>query len=500
MQVGHKWWRIGFAALCIAWFVQKLHWSDPDNLWDFTVYYHSVQAWRAGLDPCDVSSLPTALSTAGFKFNYPPVRAAVVQPFSLLPLQQAMLVYLVLKLAALGWLVWIWSRLLQTSILEPAWMLFLLFAYSSAIFIDFISGSVTTFEQLLLWIGVTALLEARCWPHVAAVVAASLLRIALIPLLLACLIAPARRGFGYVAGGVAAFASILLFTYVVAPQLTVGFFQSVPKNFGESAGSTRRWMPLVRDVSALASRVYDVPQTLQFALYVLLAALIVAPTIAMARRVADTTAVNRHEVTVYLVFLACARHAAVEELRLHAARRADLYIATRSTRLRRAVPLLLIACLPVYTWVTRPENITLVANYSQWLIALGAWGLAIYELRRGGLLVDAVAPATVVVLACARCVRRQPPDDERHRDANPLGPRGAGRSGSLCRAADEPDAARGDGPLQPVALRHRLGDRAAAAPRWSVFTLVFSRLANIAVRRAVSACSPTPVSCPGSSS
>ena len=73
------------------------------------------------------------------------------------------------------------------------------------------------------------------------------------------------------------------------------------------------------------------------------------------------------------------------------------YIATRSTRLRRAVPLLLIACLPVYSWVTRPENITLVANYSQWLIALGAWGLYIYELRRGGLLVDAVAPATVVV-------------------------------------------------------------------------------------------------------
>jgi hypothetical protein len=71
------------------------------------------------------------------------------------------------------------------------------------------------------------------------------------------------------------------------------------------------------------------------------------------------------------------------------------YIATRSTRLRQAVPLLLIACLPVYSWVTRPENVALVANYSQWLIALGAWGLFMYELRHGGLLVDAAAPATV---------------------------------------------------------------------------------------------------------
>jgi len=62
------------------------------------------------------------------------------------------------------------------------------------------------------------------------------------------------------------------------------------------------------------------------------------------------------------------------------------YIATRSTRLRPAVPLLIIACLPVYSWVTRPENVTLVANYSQWLIALGAWGLYLYEIHSGALL------------------------------------------------------------------------------------------------------------------
>jgi glycosyl transferase family 87 len=391
-----KWWRVAFAAICIVWFLQKLHWSDPGNLWDFTVYYHSVQAWRAGLDPYDTASLPPALSTAGFKFNYPPYALVLFEPFALLPLPRAMLVYLVLKLIALGWLVRIWSRLLQTSLLEPPWILFLLFAYSSAMFIDFVSGNVTTFEQLLLWLGVTALLKERYWPYVAAVVAASLLRITLIPLLLACLVAPGRRGYGHVAGGVAAFASIFLVTYLVAPQLTVEFFQSIPKNFGESGRLNPSLMPLVHDVSTLARRVYDAPlmPAIELGLYALLAAAIVAPTMVMARRVAGTTAVNRNEVIVYLLFLAYAlalpRFKNYSYMLLIAP---TYYIATRSTHLRQAVPLLLIACLPVYSWVTRPEHIALVANYSQWLIALGAWFLYLYEIEHGTLLEQAAHDA-----------------------------------------------------------------------------------------------------------
>jgi len=382
-----RWWRVAFAAVCIVWFLQKLHWSDPGNLWDFTVYYHSVQAWRAGLDPYDTASLPPALGSAGFKFSYPPYALVLFEPFAMLSLQRAMFVYLVLKLIALGWLVGIWSRLLRTNILEPPWMLFLLFGYSSTIFIDFVSGSVTTFEQLILWIGVTALLNERYWAYVAAVVTASLLRLTPMPLLLACLVAPDRRGYRYVASGVVAFATILFVTYVAAPALTVEFFQSIPKNVGESGRLNPSLMPLVHDVTALARRLYDVPQTLELALYGVLATAIVVATVVIARRVAATTAVNRNEVIVYLVFLACAlalpRFKNYSYMLLVAP---TYYIATRSTRLRQAVPLLLIACLPVYSWVTRPENIALVANYSQWLIALGAWGLYLYEIQSGALL------------------------------------------------------------------------------------------------------------------
>jgi hypothetical protein len=45
--------------------------------------------------------------------------------------------------------------------------------------------------------------------------------------------------------------------------------------------------------------------------------------------------------------------------------------------------LLLLACLPIYSWITTAGNITLLANYASWFIALGAWSLCLYELRSG---------------------------------------------------------------------------------------------------------------------
>jgi len=382
------WWRVGFAAVCTVWFVQKL-WSNPGNQWDFTVYYHSVQAWKAGFDPYDPASLPASLGRGGFKWNYPPYALGLFAPFAWLSLQRAMVVYLALKLVALGCLVHLWSRLLRASIFEPSWMLFLLLAYSSAIFIDCAAGNITTFEQLAVWIGVASLLEERYWPYVAAVVVASLLRLTLLPLLLVCLVAPDRRGHVYTAGGLAAFACIFLVTGAIAPRLTIEFFRSIPNNVGEFGRLNPSSLTLVQDVSALARQAYGVavPPAIEIAAYLVLAAAIAVPTAIVAKRVAGTTASNRIEVIACLTFLGYAL--AMPRFKNYSYMLLIVptyYIATRSTRLRQAVPLLIIACLPIYSWVTRPENITLLANYSQWLIALGAWGLYLYEIRNGALL------------------------------------------------------------------------------------------------------------------
>ncbi len=382
-------WRLGFVVVCVGWWLQKLDWSNPENQWDFRVYYHAAQAWRAGLDPYDSGSLPATLSAPGLRFSYPPYALGVFAPITLVPLKQAVVVYFALKLLVLGWLVRMWSRLLRTSITEPAWILFLIFGYSSTLFVDFVSGSVTTFEHLLIWIGVSWLRKERYSAYVAAIVGASLFRLTPILLLLACLAVPGRRGYRLVAGGIAAFACILLLTYAVTPRLSVEFLQSIQKNYGERGFLNPATLPLVEDVAALANESYGISLTpvVQMAIYLAIAAAILVPTLIAVRGVARSQAGNRIDVIVYLVFLATAlvlpRFKNYSYMLLLVP---TYYIATRSTRLQQAVPLLLLACLPVYSWITRPENIDLLANYSQWLIAFGAWGLCMYEVHGGALL------------------------------------------------------------------------------------------------------------------
>jgi len=390
--------RLLFVALCAAWFVQKAVWSNTENQWDFRVYYHSTQAWRAGRDPYDTASLPRDLREAGFKFNYPPYALGLFAPFASLPLPRARLLYIAVKLIALACLVRIWSRLLGTSVTEPMWVLFLAFAYSSAIFIDVVSGSVTTFEQCFVWVGVTALLRDRYRLYAAAVVVASLFRLTPLVLLVVCLAARDGGGRRYLAGGLAAFAGIFLLTYAITPRLTVEFLQSIPKNYGESGRLNPASLPLVTDVSAMIERMYHValPSLIQVAAYLAIALAVAVPTWIVAARLAKSDAANRVEIIVYLVAivqpLVMPRFKNYSYMLLVAP---TYYIATRSTHLRSALPLLLLACLPVYSWITSADKITLVANYSQWLIAAGAWALYLYEIRAGGLLVRAGRPAVL---------------------------------------------------------------------------------------------------------
>ena len=394
-----KWWHLLFAAICAAWFVQKAVWSNAENQWDFRVYYHSTQAWRAGLDPYDTASLPSDLREAGFKFNYPPYSLGLFAPFASLPLPRARLLYMAVKLAALAWLVQIWSRLLRTSVVEPTWVLFLVFAYSSAIFIDVVSGSVTTFEQCFVWLGAAALFRDRYWTYVAAIVAASLFRITPLVLLVVCLAARDGGGRRYLAGGLAAFAGIQVLTYAIAPRLMIEFVQSIPKNYGESGRLNPASLPLVTDVSAMIGRSSHVavPGAMQLAIYLAIAAAVALTTWIVAARLAASGAANRVELVLYLVALSqplvLPRFKNYSYMLLVAP---TWFIATRSTHLRSALPLLLLACLPVYSWITSADKVALVANYSPWLIAVGAWALYLHEVRAGGLLVRADAPAAAL--------------------------------------------------------------------------------------------------------
>jgi len=386
--------QIAFTVLCAAWWLRKLGWTPPLGHWDFRVYYFGAQAWRAGLDPYDPRVLPADLFTGGWKFNYPPYALPLFVPLTYLSLVHAMQLFLVVKLVALGWLIAIWSRLLRVAVIDPIWVLFLVFAYSSAIFVDVVSGSVTTFEQLFIWLGVAALLDRRYAVFTAAIVTASLFRITPIALLLIALVLPDGRGVRSVVAGIAGAAAIGLGTAVVAPQLTHGFVRSVPTNFGERGWLNPAALPLADDLAAAAGRAMHVtlPPVASAVIYVAIVAAIVLSTVATVRHVLRRSdAVDARDALVYLAILATAlvlpRFKNYSYMLLVAP---TWFVATRSTRLRRAIPLLVIASLPIYSWIATPEHLAFLADYSKYLIGLAAWALLAYELRDGAAALEPV--------------------------------------------------------------------------------------------------------------
>jgi hypothetical protein len=153
-----KWWPVALALfVCVV-----ASWKVIAAQWDFEVYYFAAQAHRAGLDPYSTQSLTkVAGRVVPLPFVYPPALLTLFAPLASLSLATAKAVYLGAKLAALAGLLVIWGcfcrSLRETLIL----LVVVLLGFSAAIFSDLYAGNITCFEQLLLWLGIAALVSGR---------------------------------------------------------------------------------------------------------------------------------------------------------------------------------------------------------------------------------------------------------------------------------------------------------------------------------------------------
>ncbi len=391
-------WRVAFLAVCAFVFVWKVLRGFPGNMWDFRVYYYAAEAWANGVNPYVLGNLPQALDQGFFAFTYPPYLLPLFWPLTLLPLQTATLVFLAIKLILLAWLVVIWSDVLRISVAAPSWILFLLFGYSSAIFVDVASGNVVVIEQLIAWLGIASLLRQQYGRFVTAVVAASLFKLTPIILLALCWWIPNRRRYKYLAGGVLSFVGILLATYLASPRLTTEFLQHV-MSLDERGPNNAALLPLIRDVSQHLSQAsgFAINAGAQTALYALLASAVLLVTWMAANRAAGTHLPNRLEEIVHLVVLGSA--VAAPRMKLYAyilVLASTYYAAMSANRVPAALPLLLIACLTVNNWMLRPEQLLLIASYWSWLVALGFWVLLVDRNLRAHARVSAPGAMTSV--------------------------------------------------------------------------------------------------------
>jgi len=192
-----------------------------DNLaqWDFNVYYSAAHALAVGETPYRPIHPHPGLA-GDLIFQYPPLTTYLFYWTNLLSLESAKLAWLGLKLAAVGVLAWIWRRDFER--VDATWpiALFIALGFNATLLRDFVTGNISTLEQVGIWLGFAMLVRGR--PYAAAAILAFAAQFKLLPaafLVLIPLVRP-RDGWKAFLLGCGLFVGLLGLNFVLSPHLT----------------------------------------------------------------------------------------------------------------------------------------------------------------------------------------------------------------------------------------------------------------------------------------
>ncbi|MBI3872320.1 MAG: DUF2029 domain-containing protein [candidate division Zixibacteria bacterium] len=187
--------------------------------WDFRSYYYAARASADGGNPYDPADLSRVAGGGNvLRFVYPPVTLVAFAPFAALPYSVAAQIWLVLKLVALGLLIYLWMKHVVTVRSEIAFALLVLFGLGRTILVDLAAGNISIFEQCLLWAGLVCLLRRRTWLFCLAVLIVSCFKLFPILFVLLLLVLPnVKQRWSALAATVGAFLTILGLDYARDP-------------------------------------------------------------------------------------------------------------------------------------------------------------------------------------------------------------------------------------------------------------------------------------------
>ncbi|HEY6923989.1 MAG TPA: glycosyltransferase family 87 protein [Steroidobacteraceae bacterium] len=192
-----------------------------DNLsqWDFNVYYSAAHALAVGETPYRPIHPHPGLS-GDLIFQYPPLTTFLFYWTNLFSLAAAKMIWLGLKLVAIGVLAWIWRRDFER--VDGSWpiALFIALGFNATLLKDFVTGNISTLEQVGIWLGFSMLVRGR--PYAAAVLLACVAQFKLLPaafLVLIPLVRP-RDGWQAFLLGCGLFVGLLGLNFLISPGLT----------------------------------------------------------------------------------------------------------------------------------------------------------------------------------------------------------------------------------------------------------------------------------------
>jgi len=206
--------------------------------WDFYMFYGSATEFLQGASP---------YRGRGLSFYHPPLTLYLYGLFARLPFPLAYELWLALKVVALGALFLIWNhRFLQ---LDFAWMttVYFILAYNGTIYSDLVSGNVSLFEQLGLWIGFAALLQGRYALFSVCIILVAQFKLTPVFFAVLLLLVPKRPQWQWFAACALGFVAVFLLNLLFQPALLVDFFAAAAA-LDERGAQSPGTLALIRDV------------------------------------------------------------------------------------------------------------------------------------------------------------------------------------------------------------------------------------------------------------
>jgi hypothetical protein len=245
---------VAWVCLCIC--VYSIA-DDKLAQWDFKVYYSAAHALVSGENPYRPIHPYPGLQ-GDLIFQYPPLTLYAFKWTTLLSLEAASEVWLCLKLAGLALLAWIWHKDFER--LDVSWpsALFLALGLNGTLLRDFVSGNISTFEQLGIWFGFSLLVRKR--PYAAAAVLACVAQFKLLPVAFIALIPLVRLRDGWkpFVAGCGIFLGLLALNWAFSPELThnyLGLFSNANMRMDDRGIGNPSSLAMFRDLIDLTSYV-----------------------------------------------------------------------------------------------------------------------------------------------------------------------------------------------------------------------------------------------------
>jgi hypothetical protein len=247
--------------------------------WDFKTYYYAAKASMLCMNPYDNNVLSQlAGSKISLSYVYPPITLYLFHIFAMLNFTIAYHAFLFLKVLLFGGLLYFWKKEFLNDLKYNSlfFYIFCLLAFNSTIYIDFMAGNISIYEQFILWLAFFFFKRGKTVLFSALIIFISLFKLTPILFLLLLIFIEDRKKYLYIIGSFAIYFFAMLSSYIIAPSFFISYLANSQTAMQEVGIINPSTLPAIKDMCRLITFISGatIPNVVNYLLYFIIITLI----------------------------------------------------------------------------------------------------------------------------------------------------------------------------------------------------------------------------------